>query len=189
MSLSTKDLIEKCILSMHSSTAGPSDTSRAVLTECWRAIDDDTRLELAIVGLAHQVGNTYARERLMPQLSNEHKKTLSRITSKAAQGIGKAVADHATTVLQNISLYIDGVMRPLLNFTERDLDQWSRKSRSKSKSWIDRARWCSNTKTVLAQAGVKTLGELPAKLRNKVASEAEKTWSKKPRARVTKRAA
>jgi hypothetical protein len=184
------ELVDACLSAMRESSAGPADTARDVLAKKWLVLDATIKMELAVCGLAHLVGDKYARLRLhQPKPNGNIQAQKNRATRRMTRAVGKAVRDHATMVLRSISLHIRGGMRPLFDFTIDDLHVWGQKAQARSESWTARMQWCAEAKEMLTRAKVKTLGELPAKLRNEIAVSAERTWSKNMKKKAVRRAA
>lgn len=184
------DLVDKCLENMALSKKGPADSARELLTAKWSTLDRETKFELAVCGLAHNVADKSARLRLIaPKPTGSLTKQANRVTRRMTAAVGKAVSDHATAVLRSISLYARGGMRTLFDFTADDLNVWGQKAGAKSQAWINRAHWCDEAKAALETSKVKTLGELPIKARNEIAASAERTWTSVKRKRAVRRAA
>lgn len=172
-------LVAKCLTALRTTRDLPNVIARNQLTRFWNAIDEATQLELATTGLAHIISDLYAKERFYRP--RKRKAVDSKLIRKMAREVGKAIDDHASSVLKSISICVGGEMRLLYNFTSSDLLYWSKKANSNTRSWSNRAKWCEVAIAALDSTGVSTLGDLPIKWRRKIASDAERAWRRLPK--------
>src|SRR5580698_8701631 len=191
--MNRQDLLTACENIVVDQKLAPHEAAKLVLNDAWLSLDDALKKDLAIDGLGGRLNSKLARNRKQydpaPPLRPTNMGRINRATANMTKRVGRAIKDHAEQVLKSISLHINGRARSLFEFDASAIDAWATTAASRSTSWAARATWCVEAREALRASKVKTLGELPVKARNEIASSAERVWAKAPRGKRGARAA